>query len=188
MGITSEKCCNNINNCLISKTVSIDFAFNVMMECYEEVECLRRTEKKNYIRDKIAQTCIRGKSSSTYSQTGKFKYRYTWTIGRKDYIVVGVCKTRFLRAYTIGHTLLNVICNEIRRGVQQTLPSICDNLQVLHSEVGTFQKLIIGMCQDHNINLSREQIAQMNLPNCTVVFQHLMKFDPPLCSSLVEYP
>ena len=79
-GIALEKCCNI--NCLIRKTDSFEYAINVMMECYKEVECLHRAEKKNYIRDKIAQSCILGKSSGKHSATGKFKYRYQWTIGK----------------------------------------------------------------------------------------------------------
>ena len=67
----------------------------------------------------------------------------------------------YVRRVFYEHT----ICNEIRRGVEITLPSLGDNTQVLHSDLGIFHKHIMGLCQKHNIHLSREQIGLMNLPN-----------------------
>ena len=85
-GITLERCCLD-GNCLIRQSASLDYAELVMLECYKEVEKLHRIEKKNYLRDKVSQTCITGNTSGLISSTGKFKYRYSWTIGRNTTIV-----------------------------------------------------------------------------------------------------
>lgn len=129
---------------------------------------MKREEKRDYLRDKI-RSCIIGLTAGN-GKTGKQYQRYNWSVGQgsQAMLVRGVCREAFMQCYEIRHTQLEVLCNDIRMGINASEKPLGDKANVNikhHPEAGTMIKEIIRKTHRQGVNLSREQLSRMQLPN-----------------------
>ncbi len=92
--------------CLLS--FKFEDAMEILIGCIEEVENFSRAEKKQYLFDKLLHSGGRHTASS-------FKPNYNLGVGenRKCF---GVCHMCFQTAYGIGHSMLDELRAELRKG------------------------------------------------------------------------
>lgn len=167
-GLLALQCCKAHKNCVL-KRVLYDDGVNVVITCLKELYGMKRREKRDYLRDKIRNCCIEGLTEGK-GKTGKAYHRYSWNVGlgSKGYVVEGVCRYMFCRCYEIGHTLLEVLCNEIKTGITTSMLPLGDrtNFNIRrHPEYGQIINEIVNRAQAEGVRLSREQIAMMQIPN-----------------------
>ena len=129
-----------------------------LVTCAMEVEGFSRMQKKDFIRNKVKDSCI-------MKLNGK-NFRYEWVVGRiPGTVVKDVCKICFLRCYNIGHTLLDELCHDIKVGVIVSIPELGDLVTSCHIvDPGLIRKLI----NNSEINgrpLTHENLAALQIPN-----------------------
>ena len=159
-------CCDKNKNCILDKRLLND-GINLVESCYLEVESLSRKEKKDYLRDKINHSCIVSKSVGS-TNTEKKYLKYNWNIGCGSNRMSNVCRTRFLLCYEIGHSLLEELCADVKKGLCSNAPKLSDKTSLLSKRatpLSMHMQALIDRTKQHGLNLSREQIAMMRLPN-----------------------
>jgi len=155
-------CCSR-KNCILDQVV-LNQAIETVMTCYKEIELLSRKEKKDYLRDKVNQTCIVNVGPNT-----ERKYlKYNWCIGCSTNRITNICRDRFMLCYDIKHCYLEQLCTDVKKGLSTSTTPLSDKSNVSirkNSDTGKYIQDIINKTKQQGLNLTREQISMMKLPN-----------------------
>ena len=155
-------CCAR-KNCILDQ-VLLKQAIDTVVMCYKEIELLSRKEKKDYLRDKINQSCI----MNLQPITGRKNLKYDWCIGCNTSRVKNVCKERFMLCYDMKHCYLEQLCADVKKGLNSSAIPLSDksNFSIRkNSDTGKYIQDIINKTKQQGLNLTREQISMMKLPN-----------------------
>ena len=96
---TGRTCCFR---CCLENLFTHDCKIRFISNCLLEVDGLNRSERKEYLTEKIIQS-IQPQSSFVSN------YSYNWIVGRPPGRVHVVCKEAFMLCYGVGHSYIQVI-------------------------------------------------------------------------------
>jgi len=144
-------CCSR-KNCILDQVV-LNQAIEIVVACYKEIELLSRKEKKDYLRDKVNQTCILNEGPNT-----KRKYlKYSWCIGCSTNRITDVCRDRFMLCYDIKHCYLEQLCADVKKGLSTSTTQLSDKFNVSirkNSDTGKYIQDIINKTKQQRLNLT----------------------------------
>ena len=98
--MAGRSCC--VEHCL-ENAFTYDSRINFISNCLKDVQHLNRSERKDYITERISNSIV------PLNSNHKQNYSYSWTVGKAPGPVRVVCKNAFMLCYNIGHTYIQVI-------------------------------------------------------------------------------
>ena len=147
-----EFCCNKY--CL--QKLDMNLATSIMNCTLNELNCLSRKEKKEYILLKISMVCWTGEKSE------KGYCKYNWRIGFGKTAVNNVCRKAFCISYDLTPYTLDLLCKCVKIGTK--------NVETMFSD-RTNNVIIIKFATSNGINLTVQQLAALQIPNTRIAVE-----------------
>ena len=100
--------------------------------------------------------------------TVRKKLKYAWYIGCNTSRVTNVCRERFMICYDMKHCYLEQLCADVKKGLNSSATPLSDKSNVSirkNSDTGKYIQDIINKTKQQGLNITREQISMMKLPN-----------------------
>ena len=151
-------------------------AIGVILQCLNEVRGMNPREKKDYMSKKIAG-CINGYTNRNYTKANwKLGFGRRSFSGVKCYLIIyfyqtnvmaciGVCRACFHQAYECGHSYVDVICSEIKKGIcTSAAPQLNDNTAA-YEYSDYFKRALNRMANSNKKFLDWEKVAAIQIPN-----------------------